>query len=78
MHLHRSAAPVSFRRAALMPAEFICSECGAHVVAITADATPYGALCAHCLHMPGWFRDPRLVAIFDPGRKTTENTNVEP
>jgi hypothetical protein len=59
-----------------MPAEFICTECGAHVITIVEDKPPYGAICAHCLHMPGWFNDPQLVAIFDPERLTTSNSQT--
>jgi hypothetical protein len=60
-----------------MPHEFDCLECGRHIVRFApadaglaprfraADKAP--ELCAHCLFLPGWREDPRLVAIFDPG-----------
>lgn len=51
-----------------MPCEFNCSDCGDHIFYVTAETPPYGALCAQCLHTPGWFNDPKLVAIFDPNR----------
>lgn len=42
---------------------FICAECGREVLRfpVTDDI-----LCAHCLHFPGWFRDPLARAAIDP------------
>jgi hypothetical protein len=63
-----------------MPVEFDCSDCGTHIIAIVEDKPPYGALCALCLHLPGWFSNPQLVAIYGPERltKTINQTEGKP
>jgi hypothetical protein len=45
--------------------EFDCIECGRHIVRLAAPADQ-PKLCAACITMPGWFRDPKLRAIIDP------------
>jgi len=48
-----------------MTREFICLECGTPVwraIPLT-DAEPH--LCANCLNLPGWFKDPKLRNILD-------------
>ena len=48
-----------------MTDEFDCIECGAHVFAFGRVPREM-PLCATCISMPGWFRDPQLRAILDP------------
>ena len=45
--------------------EFDCCECGRHILSFGAQ---FGDLpmCAACIMMPGWFRDPRLAELLDP------------
>lgn len=44
--------------------EFDCVACGRHIIRFCApDDTP---LCAPCLTLPGWFRDPAIRASIDP------------
>jgi hypothetical protein len=48
--------------------EFDCVECRRHIVRFGLgedEETP--ALCAECLHVPGWYQDPALRQRFDPG-----------
>lgn len=46
--------------------EFYCVECGVHVVAVVwIVGSPL--LCGQCIHVPGWFNDPTLAELFDPG-----------
>lgn len=52
-----------------MAVEFDCAECGAHVVQIVAEEMPKVALCCQCIALPGWFNDPTLVRMLDPGRQ---------
>jgi hypothetical protein len=47
-----------------MPCEFDCAECGRHVMWFTMAVTE-PPLCAACLALPGWFRDPTLARIID-------------
>jgi hypothetical protein len=44
--------------------EFDCCECGGHIIRIIPDPAA-GPLCATCIHMPGWFRDPRTRELLD-------------
>jgi len=46
------------------PQEFDCAECGRHIFRFGAPAEL--PLCAHCIHLPGWFEDPELQRILDP------------
>lgn len=54
--------------------EFTCVECGQHVVVFD---WPLGSkaplLCALCLHLPGWFRDPRLSQVFGAPREPEQD-----
>jgi len=44
--------------------EFDCVECGRHIIRIIGE--PYApALCAACIMVPGWFRDPHLRNAID-------------
>lgn len=45
--------------------EFDCAECGTHIVAL-CDPDPRRKLCAHCITIPGWFRDPQLLELIAP------------
>lgn len=47
------------------PFEFDCCECGRHIVDVSGQGRE-PPLCAECLHVPGWFRDPQLARILDP------------
>lgn len=49
-----------------MPAEFDCDDCGQHIVALALDVPPNPALCAECVHLPGWFEDPVLRKMLAP------------
>lgn len=44
--------------------EFDCCECG-RLIRIIPDLLT-GPICAACLMMPGWFRDPEIRAVLDP------------
>ncbi len=46
--------------------EFDCAECGFHIIDVSGLVRD-PPLCMHCLYLPGWFNDPKLCAIFDPG-----------
>ena len=46
--------------------EFDCADCGQHIMVFGDDRLPEGPFCLTCLYMPGWFKDPKLRAIFDP------------
>lgn len=48
--------------------EFTCAEpeCGRRMWRLAGEQT-YG-LCAACLTMPGWHRDPELVKLLAPGK----------
>ena len=48
-----------------MTVEFVCCECGRHIVAIAEDKPPTPPLCAACLMMPGWQDIPEIRAIID-------------
>lgn len=45
--------------------EFDCVECGRHIIALPYDVWKM-KMCAMCLHMPGWFNDPKLRKMLDP------------
>lgn len=45
-----------------MEAEFDCAECGSHVFVFARNVGIN--LCAHCLHLPGWWQDARLRQLF--------------
>jgi hypothetical protein len=54
--------------------EFDCVECGRHIVILCGER-PDPKLCAACLMLPGWFRDPRVRSILAPehdGREVCE------
>jgi hypothetical protein len=58
------------------PYEFDCAECGRHIVAFVRPSD--AALCAACLHLPGWYRDVGLRRRLDPehdGKETWERTD---
>lgn len=46
--------------------EFDCVECGRHIVVIAGPRSEFG-LCAACICMPGWHRDPQLRRMLNPG-----------
>ena len=46
--------------------EFDCFDCGRHIVLISGQMTT-PPLCAACLFMPDWFKDPALREMLDPG-----------
>jgi hypothetical protein len=48
-----------------MSVEFDCAECGRHIIAVALARVPAPPLCAHCLHIPGWFRDADLRRMLD-------------
>lgn len=45
------------------PNEFDCIECGRHIL---RWGPPDDPVCAECLHLPGWFRNPEIAAMLDP------------
>ena len=47
-----------------MAREFDCTECGRHIIGFGPGW--YVKLCAHCMFLPGWIRDPRLVKMLAP------------
>jgi hypothetical protein len=60
--------------------EFDCIECRRHIVRFsepvrTAGHDPAPALCAECLHIPGWYKDSNLRRIFDPEMPETPKEN---
>ncbi len=46
--------------------EFDCKECGRHIVLIGQKSGKWHGLCSVCFHLPAWFNDPDLRAVFDP------------
>jgi hypothetical protein len=52
------------RRYLSLPWEFDCSDCGRHITRF--NHYDPRAKCAECLAIPGWWRDPHLVRLFDP------------
>lgn len=47
--------------------EFDCKECGRHIVVLTGrESWKCEGLCSLCVHLPAWFNDPDLRAVFDP------------
>ena len=53
--------------------EFDCVDCGRHIILICG--TRDTRICAICIALPGWFRDPKLREILDPdhdGREAFE------
>jgi hypothetical protein len=50
--------------------EFDCAECGRHIVRFMDDGP--SRLCAECTTLPGWFKDPRLREMLDPGYDLSE------
>lgn len=55
--------------------EFDCCECDRHVFRVPGLSEGELPLCALCLAIPGWFRDPELRALLDPdhdGREKIE------
>ena len=48
-----------------MTDEFDCCECGRHIIVVVGVIPDRLSLCAVCISMPGWFRDPRLREILD-------------
>jgi hypothetical protein len=46
--------------------EFDCVDCGRHIVRMILFAGEDGRRCAHCMHMPGWHRDPNIAKLLDP------------
>lgn len=49
-----------------MAVEFDCAECGQHIVDVIHDEVQYPAVCAWCLNLPGWDRDPALLKMLAP------------
>ena len=63
-----------------MAVDYTCCECGRAITLITSDEPPEPPLCAACLMMPGWFRDPRIREILDPdhdGREAADNLGAD-
>jgi hypothetical protein len=53
--------------------EFICADCERRIVMFCG---PEGTThCGLCQYLPGWFNDPQLRAIFDPGYKPAEGSD---
>lgn len=51
-------------------AEFTCVKCGQHIVEVVhMPGRP--AICAICIHLPGWQDDPQLKEIFSAGASLT-------
>jgi hypothetical protein len=48
----------------MTPQDFTCVECGRFICRIVPVDT--NNLCAECIWVPGWFRDPELAKIVDP------------
>jgi hypothetical protein len=47
--------------------EFDCTECGRHIIQICGpDPSTRFGLCAACLALPGWYKDPELRQRLDP------------
>lgn len=45
--------------------EFDCCECGRHIILVSGELRE-PPLCAACISLPGWFRDPKIRDIIDP------------
>jgi len=46
--------------------EFDCNECQRHIVRFGGPVNQFH-LCATCLFIPGWYKDPELRRRLDPG-----------
>lgn len=46
------------------PKEYECGGCGRHIVQL---AGPVTGTCGACTLNPGWFNDPMMAHIIDPG-----------
>lgn len=57
--------------------EFICCECGRHIIAVALELLPEPPLCGACLHVPGWFKDPQLRRALDPEHNGEEACEVK-
>lgn len=56
-----------------MTQEFICRECGRHIVSVgnqSLQAT-HPNLCALCWSIPRWYDDPEMARTFDPDHDRT-------
>lgn len=56
--------------------EFDCIECGRHIIQFCGPSPM--KLCAACLTIPGWYRDPRLRAVLDPDHDGRDPADAEP
>lgn len=57
-----------------MPREFVCCECGRPIIQIIREEPgKESPLCAHCLMVPGWFRNPALRDVMDPSHDGREH-----
>ncbi len=45
--------------------EFDCPSCGRHIVQL---AGPFTGTCGACATNPGWWNDPMMAHIVDPGK----------
>jgi hypothetical protein len=52
--------------------EFTCRSCNQHVIRIIPSSAP--PICAHCVALPGWHKNPKLFRIF--GRKDMKLMHV--
>jgi hypothetical protein len=62
------------RRYLSQPWEFDCPRCERHIVRFSR--LDERRICAECLAIPGWFRDPHLVRLFDPAMLGREETVI--
>lgn len=60
MRLYR----LRMRRYLREPWEFDCPECGRHIVRF--NRFDERRTCSECQAIPGWYRNPQLVSLFDP------------
>jgi len=56
--------------------EFHCVSCGRHIISL-GDASK-APECGLCDHMPGWFRNPELRAVMDPGHTGNPLDHFDP
>lgn len=47
--------------------EFDCCECKRHILRFPPLKDNEPRLCAECLWVPGWYTDPKLADMLDPG-----------
>lgn len=45
---------------------FDCCECKRRITRTPALTDNEPRLCAECMHIPGWYTDPKLVDMLDP------------